>query len=101
MTFKFDQEYRASDEYIQWVSAIKKDYPNMPLYLIEQAIIQHKTHPQYYKYCKDAKEVFNKAPVQEVNKEQQEIKGAVKIEQGNAPFENLLEEKEKQYFLSV
>lgn len=60
--FEFTEEYRQSQEYIEWVSAIKQDYPTLPLYLIESAIISHKTDPQYYKKAKDTKEVFKNVP---------------------------------------
>lgn len=80
MTFKFDEDYRASDEYKGWVAAIKADYPNMPLYLIEQAIIAHKTDPQAYKKDKDAKKVFATAPKARVNEHPEIVKGAITIE---------------------
>ena len=83
--FQFTQEYRQSQEYKEWTTAIKKDYPNLPLYLIEQAIIQHKTDPQYYKKAKDAKDVFTKTPKQSVNNNQQIIEDAIKVE--DAPIE--------------
>jgi hypothetical protein len=41
-------EYRKSDEYKEWVGSIQRDYPNLPLYLIEMAIILHKNEPDYY-----------------------------------------------------
>jgi hypothetical protein len=80
MTFKFDEDYRATDEYKAWVAGIKADYPTMPLYLIEQAIIAHKTDPQAYKKDKKSKEVFMKAPKQRMNDKQEVINGAITIE---------------------
>lgn len=85
MTFKFDEEYRQSQEYLEWVAGVRKDYPSMPLYLIEAAIMMHKTDPQSYKKQKDAKEVFTKAPKRRMNDNPQTIEGAVKIE--DAPLE--------------
>lgn len=80
MTFKFDEDYRASDEYKEWVAQIKKDYPAMPLYLIEAAILSHKTNPQAYKTAKDAKEVFRHAPKSKVNEKPATIEGAIQVE---------------------
>lgn len=85
MTFKFDEDYRASDEYKAWVAGIKADFPTMPLYLIEQAILAHKTDPQAYKKDKNAREVFKTAPKQKFNQEPQTVQGAVTIE--DAPIE--------------
>jgi hypothetical protein len=79
--FKMDLEYRQTDEYKEWVRAIKHDYPSMPLYLIEQSIIFHKTNPQHYKTARDAKDVFKNAPVQKVNQEQKIIEDAIKVEE--------------------
>lgn len=80
MTFKFDEDYRASDEYKEWVAQIRHDYPSMPLYLIEAAILSHKTNPQAYKSAKDAKEVFSKAPKAKVNEKPATVEGAIKVE---------------------
>jgi hypothetical protein len=85
MTFNFDEEYRQSQEYKEWVAGIRRDYPSMPLYLIEQAIMAHKSDPQAYKKQKDAKEVFTKAPKQKVNQETKVVEGAITIE--DAPIE--------------
>lgn len=84
MTFTFNEDYRASDEYKAWVAGIKADFPSMPLYLIEQAILAHKTDPQAYKKDKNAREVFNKAPKVRVNDTQQ-VLSTVKVE--DAPIE--------------
>jgi hypothetical protein len=80
MTFTFNEEYRQSQEYKEWVSAIKRDYPSLPLYLIESAIIQHKTDPQYYKKAKDAKEVFKKGFMPRKNPQETIVEGAIKVE---------------------
>lgn len=80
MVFKFDEEYRQSQEYKEWVSEIKRDYPTLPLYLIETAIIQHKTNPQFYKTAKDAKEVFSKAYIPKKNNQEIVVEGAVTVE---------------------
>lgn len=84
MTFTFNEDYRASDEYKAWVAGIKADFPSMPLYLIEQAILAHKTDPQAYKKDKNSREVFNKAPKVRVNDTQQ-VLSTVKVE--DAPIE--------------
>jgi hypothetical protein len=87
MVFKFDEDYRASDEYKAWVNAIKADYPNLPLYLVEQAIIAHKTDPQAYKKDKDAKKVFATAPKARVNEHPEIVNGAITIEDAPAIVE--------------
>jgi hypothetical protein len=76
---EFNEAYRQSQEYMEWVAGIRKDYPSMPLYLIEQAIMMHKGDPQAYKKQKDAKEVFSKAPKSRMNDNPQTIEGAITI----------------------
>ena len=50
MDFKgMTQEYRKSDEYISWMRAVKIDYPDMPVELIEKAIIYFKMEPRAYR----------------------------------------------------
>jgi hypothetical protein len=85
MTFAFNQAYRESEEYKDWVTQIKRDFPKMSLYQIESAIIMHKTDPQHYKKAKDAKQVFNTAPKVRVNDKPAIIEDAVKI--SDAPVE--------------
>ena len=85
MAFAFNEDYRKSNEYIEWVDAIKRDYPAMPLYLIESCIMMHKTDPQYYKKAKDSKEIFTKAPKTRLNDGQKIIENAVTI--SDAPIE--------------
>lgn len=80
MTFSFNEEYRATDEYKGWVAAIRADYPNLPLYLVEQAILAHKTDPQAYKKDKQARQVFANAPKARVNEKPQIVEGAIAIE---------------------
>lgn len=84
-TFVFNDEYRQTEEYQQWYSAIKRDYPSTPTYLIESAIMMHKTEPQYYKKAKDAKQVFNTAPKVRLNDKPKIIEGAVTI--SDAPLD--------------
>ena len=76
----FNEDYRQSQEYTDWVAGIRKDFPTMPLYLIEQAIMMHKMDPQGYKKQKDSREVFAKAPKQRRDEKPQTIEGAIKIE---------------------
>lgn len=47
--FKLDLEYKRSDEYNSWISALRKDFPEVPEHLLDYAIICHKMHPQAYK----------------------------------------------------
>lgn len=56
--FKMDNEYRQTDEYKEWVKAIRHDAPHLPLYLVENAICWHKTFPQYYKSDKQANKIL-------------------------------------------
>lgn len=87
--FEFNEAYRATDEYKQWVAAIKADYPNLPLYLVEQAILAHKTDPQAYKKDKNAKQIFANAPKSRVNEKPQIVEGAITIEDPpNEPLES-------------
>ena len=44
-----DTEFRRSEEYKQWVKAIKADHPTLPDYLVEMAIFTHLADPQGYK----------------------------------------------------
>jgi len=62
MTFKMDNEYRQSDEYKQFMEAIKKENPFIPQALAEYCIIAHKTQPDAYKKDKQAKEIM-KQPI--------------------------------------
>lgn len=84
--FEFNEAYRASDEYKMWVASIQKDYPDMSLYLIEQAIIAHKTDPQAYKKDKNAKKVFSDVPKPYINPKTEVVKGAITVE--DAPLED-------------
>jgi hypothetical protein len=88
MTFKFDEDYRASDEYKAWVAGVKADFPTMPLYLIEQAIMAHKTDPQAYKKDKNSREVFKQAPKVRVNDKQQ-VLNSITVQ--DAPIEPIEE----------
>jgi len=81
MVFTFNEEYRQSLEYKEWTAAIKRDFPTLPLYLIESAIMAHKANPQAYKTAKDAKDVFKKTPMPTKNNQQMIIEDAIKIEE--------------------
>ena len=51
-------EYRKTDEYKSWMKAIQSEYPEMPTYIVEMAIVAHKMDPQFYKkYMKNEKKV--------------------------------------------
>lgn len=49
MMFKFDQAYRETEEYKEFMEVIRKDNPWMPQALAEACIIAHKNDPQAYK----------------------------------------------------
>lgn len=50
-------EYKKSDEYKEWYSAIKAEHPELPDLLIDYAIAFHKGNPKAYKvYSKQPKE---------------------------------------------
>lgn len=42
-------EYKKSDEYKEWYSAIKAEHPELPDLLVDYAIAFHKGHPKAYK----------------------------------------------------
>lgn len=88
MAFKFDNEYRQTDEYKEFMEAIKKEAPWMPQGLAEACIIAHKTDPQAYKKDKNHKKVFSK-PV-----EPPKYKGEVTLD--NVQVGELTPEIEKQ-----
>ena len=48
MEIKFTYAYKQSDEYKDWYKGIKKDYPDMPDYLIDMGILRHKMEPKAY-----------------------------------------------------
>ena len=51
-------EYRKTDEYKAWMKAIQSEYPEMPVYIGEMAILAHKMDPQFYKkYMKNDKKL--------------------------------------------
>jgi hypothetical protein len=51
-------EYRKTDEYKAWMKAIQNEYPEMPVYIGEMAIMAHKMDPQFYKkYMKNERKV--------------------------------------------
>jgi hypothetical protein len=68
MTFKFDSQYRQSQEYKDYIEAIKKDAPWMPLALAEACIIAHLNDPQAYKKDKQYKKVLSSTPQPPQNK---------------------------------
>ena len=78
-------EYRASEEYKNYVKLIQADYPSLPIYLIELGISMHKNDPQFYKVAsKEERKKFAKVAadlVQEKTKVQTDyvISDAIKI----------------------
>lgn len=82
MTFKgMTEEYRQSDEYKSWFSQIKSDYSNMPAYLIEMAIMNHKFDPKAYQRAyKESK--LSKEQVTEITPKVFDILGAIKVYSG-------------------
>lgn len=59
MVFKFDSAYRETEEYKEFMDAIKKENPWMPQALAEACIIAHKNDPSAYKKDKDHKKVLS------------------------------------------
>lgn len=68
MTFKFDSQYRQSQEYKDYMDAIKKDAPWMPQALAEACIIAHLNDQQAYKKDKQHKKVLSSTPQPPQNK---------------------------------
>lgn len=74
-------EYRQTDEYKSWLSHIKSDYPKMPDYLIEMAIINHKFDPKAYQRAyKESK--LSQPPALVRTTSDLEILGAIKVYSG-------------------
>ena len=68
-------DYKKSDEYKEWYSAIKSEQPDMPDLLIDYAIAFHKGNPKAYKVHRQPQET----PKPRTGPKQFVVEDAVKV----------------------